>query len=230
MTTTLISPPVLETPAWRAGAQAMVPLMLAVTPQGLTLGLALGQMPTGRLAAWATSSLIYSGSAQLALVSAYVGGAGLTAIVVALVINARLLFYSAAMAPLWRDRPLGWRVLAGYLLIDPSFVLAQEKRREPAYYLGGAVLLWIWWQLVTGAGLLMPSVVPHLKVLSAAAPLCFVALLAGAVKDRRSVAAAGTALAGGAALVTWPGSAGLAAAMIAGVAAGSVIRTGKKVS
>jgi predicted branched-subunit amino acid permease len=221
-----------ETPAWRTGARAMVPLMLAVTPQGLTLGLALGQLPTDRLAAWATSSLIYSGSAQLALVSAYAGGAGLTAVVVTLVINARLLFYGAAMAPLWRDRSLRWRALAGYLLIDPSFALAQERDRQPgtakakaAHYLGGAVLLWIWWQTITGIGLALPSVVPHLKALSAAAPLCFVALLAGTVKDRRGLAAAGSALIAGAALATLPGSTGLAVAMVAGVAAGSLIRT-----
>jgi predicted branched-subunit amino acid permease len=214
----------------------MVPLMLAVTPQGLTLGLALGQLPTDRFAAWATSPLIYAGSAQLALVSAYAGGAGLTAIVVALVINARLLLYSAAMAPAWRERSPGWRVLAGYLLIDPSFALAQERDRQPgsasekaAHYLGGAALLWIWWQLVTGVGLLLPSVVPHLTTLAAAAPLCFVALLAGSVKNRRTAIAAGTALVGGAALATLPGSAGLAVAMVTGVAAGSLVRTQSEV-
>jgi predicted branched-subunit amino acid permease len=162
-----------------AGARAMVPLMLAVTPQGLTLGLALGQLPTDHLAAWSTSAFIYSGSAQLALVTAYATqSAGLAAVLVAVVINARLLFYSAALAPHWRDRPARWRLLAGYLLIDPSFALAQERYTKPGtarakanFYLGGAALLWIWWQMVTAVGLLVPSVVPHLQVLSAAAPL-----------------------------------------------------------
>jgi predicted branched-subunit amino acid permease len=207
----------------------MVPLMLAVTPQGLTLGLALGQLPTGKLAAWSTSGLIYSGSAQLALVSAYAGGAGLAAALVALVINARFLFYSAAVAPHWRGQPLGWRLLAGYLLVDPSFAHAQERQGEPgspgekaAHYLGGAVLLFCWWQAVTAIGVLLPSVVPHVHALSAAAPLCFVALLAGAVKDRRALAAAGTALVAGVALATMPGSAGLGVAMVLGIAAGEL--------
>jgi predicted branched-subunit amino acid permease len=219
------------TPAWRSGARAMVPLMLAVTPQGLTLGLALGQMPADHLAAWATSFLVYAGSAQLALVSAFAGGAGVTAVLVALVINARLLFYSAAMAPQWREQPRAWRVLAGYLLIDPSFAHAQERDRQPGtarekavHYLGGAVALWLWWQFVTGIGLALPSVVPHLQVLSAAAPLCFVALLAGHVKDRRGLLAAGVALIAAAALATLPGSAGLPLAMAAGVAAGWYFR------
>ena len=238
-TSTTIEPPAIGNPpgpvagatgrSMLAGARAMVPLMLAVTPQGLTLGLALGQLPTDKLAAWSTSTLVYSGSAQLALVSAYAGGAGAAAALVALAINARLLFYSAAMAPHWRERPVGWRLLAGYLLIDPSFALAQQRDERPgtgrdkaAYYLGGALLLWIWWQAVTASGLLLPSVVPHVDALSAAAPLCFVALLTGAVRDRRALAAAGTALVAGAALTTLPGNTGLAVAMVAGILAGEV--------
>lgn len=219
------------------GARAMVPLMLAVTPQGLTLGLALGQLPTGKLAAWSTSGLIYSGSAQLALVSAYAGGAGLTAALVALVINARFLFYGAAVAPHWRDRPPGWRLIAGHLLVDPSFAHAQERQSRPgtpgakaAHYLGGAILLFLWWQLVTGLGLLLPAVVPHLHALSAATPLCFVALLAGSVKDRRTLAAAGVALLAGAALATLPGSAGLGAAMVLGIAAGELAGRARRAS
>jgi predicted branched-subunit amino acid permease len=221
------------TPATRAsaavaGARAMVPLMLAVTPQGLTLGLALAQLPVDHLAAWSTSTFVYSGSAQLALVSTFAtGSAGATAVLVALVINVRLLFYSAAMAPIWRDRPVGWRVLAGYLLIDPSFALAQERYRasgttsaKAAFYLGGAGLLWAWWQLVTAAGLVIPSVVPRVDALSAALPLCFVALLATAAGGRPELLAAGTAVVSAAALAALPWSTGLAVAMIAGLLAG----------
>ncbi len=214
--------------AVRAGARAMVPLMLAATPQALTLGLALGQLPVDHLAAWSTSSLVYAGSAQLALVTSYAADpAGLTAVGVALLINARLLFYSAALASHWRDRSVRWRLLAGYLLIDPSFALAQQRYARPgtgharaAFYLGGAVLLWAWWQLVTAIGLLAPAAVPDVPALSAAAPLCFVALLAGAVRDRATalaVAAAGLAAAG---LAGLPGGVGLAVAMVVGVVAG----------
>lgn len=214
------------TRAARSGLRTMVPLMLAVTPQGLSLGLALGQLPTGRLAAWSTSGLIYSGSAQLAMVTAYAGGAGLSAVLIALVINARFLFYGAAMAPQWSDRSLRWRVLAGHLLVDPSFAHAQERQSQPgtraekaAHYLAGAVLLFFWWQLVTAVGVLLPAVVPHLPALSAAAPLCFVALLAGAVKSRRKRIGALTALVAGLVLAPLPGSAGLAVAMVLGILA-----------
>jgi predicted branched-subunit amino acid permease len=121
------------------------------------------------------------------------------AVVVTLVINLRLLLYGAALAPQWRGRSIGWRLIAGYLLVDPSFVLAQDRNPGPGtagsqstFYLGGAIVLWLWWQVVTGVGILAPAVVPHLDALNAAAPLCFVALLAGSVRERPALIAVGT--------------------------------------
>ena len=198
-----------------AGARAMVPLMLAVTPQGLSLGVALGQMHGDHLVAWATSALVYSGSAQLALMTTY-ATSGIAAIAVTLIINLRLVLYSAALAPRWRERSLGWRLIAGHLLIDPSFILAQQ-RATFSFYLGGASVLFVWWQVVTGAGILAPALIPHLDALWAAAPLCFVALLAGAVKDRTTIVAAGVALATSIALGVLPYSLGLVAAIAAGL-------------
>jgi predicted branched-subunit amino acid permease len=231
---TTLQAPAIPAPTTRAaavaGGRAMIPLLLAVTPQGLTLGLALGQLPVDHLAAWSSSWLMYSGSAQLALVSTYAtGSAGLTAALVALVINLRLLFYSAAIAPHWRDRSVRWRLLAGYLLIDPSLALAQDRYTKPgsararaAFYLGGAALLWVWWQAITAAGMLLPSVVPHADALSAAAPLCFVALLANAARSLSTVTAATTAAVAAAALAALPWSTGLVVAMAVGTVAGAL--------
>jgi predicted branched-subunit amino acid permease len=183
-TTDLNHPPDVAAPpaplrhALLAGARGMMPLMLAVTPQGLTIGLALGQLPTDHFAAWSASWLIYSGSAQLAAVATATTGSAAAAVLAALAINIRLLLYGATVAPRWRSRSLGWRLLAGYLLIDPSFMLLQQRDERPGsarekagYYLGGALLLWFWWQLVTAVGLLAPAVVPDAPWLSAAAPL-----------------------------------------------------------
>ena len=148
-----------------------------------------------------------------------------------LVINLRLLLYSAALAPHWRGRSLGFRLVAAHLLIDPSFIHAQKRNAEPGsartramFYLGGATLLWLWWQLITGIGILAPGLIPHLGVLWAAAPLCFVALLAGTVKDRSTLLAAGTALIVSTTLGGLPMSAGLGIALIAGLLVASVGR------
>lgn len=221
-----------------AGARGMVPLMLAVTPQGLTLGLALGQLHTDHFAAWSASWLIYGGSAQLAAVATYTGGsAGVAAVLAALAVNMRLLFYSAAVAPFWRHRSWHWRLLAGYLLVDPSFMLAQQRygrpgtaREKAGYYLGGALLLWTWWQLVTAVGILAPAIVPNAGWLSAAAPLCFVAILANTVRDHRALAAATTSVVAALTLAALPWGTGLAVAIVAGMSAGSIVRRRKEVS
>jgi predicted branched-subunit amino acid permease len=225
MSTMLTAPPAPPAPSETlAGVKAMVPLMLAVTPQGLSLGVALGQMPGHHLTAWATSGLIYSGSAQLALMTTY-ATSGVAAIVVTLIINLRLVLYSAALAPQWRRRSLGWRLLAGHLLIDPSFIQAQQRPRSTSYFMGGAVILFAWWQVVTGVGILAPALIPHLGALWAAAPLCFVALLAGSVKERTTFVAAGVAFSAALALGALPYSLGLVVAIAAGLAA--AVKAGK---
>jgi predicted branched-subunit amino acid permease len=221
-----------------AGARGMVPLMLAVTPQGLTIGLALGQTPTDHLAAWSASWLIYAGSAQLAAVATYsAGSAAAAAVLAAMAVNIRLLFYSAALAPHWRHRSVRWRLLAGYLLVDPSFMLAQQRHDQPGsagekagYYLGGGLLLWVWWQLVTAVGVLAPAVVPDSAWLAAAAPLCFVAILASKVRGRAALAAAAASAVAAFTLAALPWGTGLAIAIVAGVWAGSIARRRTEVS
>jgi predicted branched-subunit amino acid permease len=217
----------------------MVPLMLAVTPQGLTIGMALGQTPTDHLAAWSASWLIYSGSAQLAAVATYTAGSAsaVAAVLAAMAVNIRLVFYSAALAPHWRHRSVRWRLLAGYLLVDPSFMLAQQRHDRPGsarekagYYLGGGLLLWVWWQLVTAVGLLAPAIVPNAAWLAAAAPLCFVAILANKVRGRAALAAAATSVVAAFTLAALPWGTGLAIAIVVGVSAGSIARPRTEVS
>jgi predicted branched-subunit amino acid permease len=77
----------------------------------------------------------------------------------ALVINVRLLLYSAAMAPYWRGTPWWWRLLAAYLLIDPSLAVGldgyeqlADQRRAHVRYLGGGVLLWASWLAAISVG------------------------------------------------------------------------------
>ena len=75
-----------------------------------------------------------------------------------MVINVRLIFYSATMARYWRGTPWWWRLVAGYLLVDPSVAVGLEGYRQlgrdrgHAHYLGGAVLLWVCWLTAIGVG------------------------------------------------------------------------------
>ena len=122
-----------------AGARAMAPWLLGIVPFGLVIGLSAAQADIPTLAGWLTGPLIYAGSAQVATIQMLdAGAAPIVVVVAALVINIRLLLYSATMAPYWRGTPWWWRLLAAYLLIDPSLAVGldgyerlTDQRRSP---------------------------------------------------------------------------------------------------
>ena len=174
MTTALLpgrataDPPPTPAGAFVGGMRAMLPNLVGLAPLGLAIGAAAAAsgLPTG--SGWLAAVLIYSGSAQLAAIDLLAHGAS-TVLVVAtvLVINARLLIYSGTLAVRWRGTGRGFRLLAGYLLVDPSFVVGAEgyqKQRAPyaghAHYLGAASLLWVTWQAAIVLGSTVGSVVP----------------------------------------------------------------------
>jgi predicted branched-subunit amino acid permease len=47
----------------------------------------------------------------------------------AVLINARLLVYSGGLAPLWAGTPLWAKVLGGASLVEPTWALAEQRRR-----------------------------------------------------------------------------------------------------
>jgi predicted branched-subunit amino acid permease len=159
-----------------AGARAMLPWLAGVAPFGLVIGLSASQthLPPG--AGWLTAPVMYGGSAQIAAIQLLDAGAAPVAVIVTvLVINLRLALYSAAMAKYWRGTPLWWRLLGGYLLVDPSFAVGiagyadePDRRRGHAHYLGGAVVLWIGWLAAVAIGARAGASVPsglHLEML-----------------------------------------------------------------
>ena len=87
------------------------------------------------LAGWAGSWLIYGGSAHLATIRTLDEAGAVAAILTGLLINARLLVYSASLARRWREQPRWFRVVAAGLIIDPTWAAAErhaEAVRRPA--------------------------------------------------------------------------------------------------
>ena len=113
-----------------AGARAMMPWLAGVVPFGLVIGVSAAQAEIPTLAGWLTGPLIYAGSAQLATIGMLnAGAAPMVVVAAALVINVRLIFYSATMARHWRGTPRWWQFVAAYLLIDPSFAVGLDGYR-----------------------------------------------------------------------------------------------------
>jgi predicted branched-subunit amino acid permease len=159
-----------------AGARAMLPWLAGVAPFGLVIGVSVSQthLPPG--AGWLTAPVMFGGSAQIAAIQLLDAGAAPVAVIVtATVINLRLALYSAAMAQYWRGTPLWWRLLGGYLLVDPTFAVGiaryaeePDRRRGHAHYLGGGVVLWFGWLAAVAIGARAGASVPsglHLEIL-----------------------------------------------------------------
>jgi predicted branched-subunit amino acid permease len=207
---------------------------LAVTagyvPFALALGAAITASGVDPLAGWSSSWLLFAGAAQLTAIQLLDSGAAAVVVVATvLVVNARHVMYSAAMAPHMGAWPQRWRWSAAYLLADPVYVVAAtrfERDDGPAsqlgYYLGAGVTMWLMWQTMTGAGVLLSARIPTSLPLHLAAPLTFLVLLVPVLRDRASITAALTG-----ALVTLAGQGlplrlGLLAGALAGVLAGTV--------
>ena len=129
--------------------RAMVPWLIGTAPFGLVIGVSAAQADIPTLAGWLTGPVIFSGSAQVATIQMLDAGAAAYAVIItALVINLRLLLYSAAIARYWRGTPLWWRLLGGYLLIDPTFVVGTDRYDRADPYdrnptgVGGTPIIW----------------------------------------------------------------------------------------
>ncbi len=179
------------------------------------------------------SLLAYAGASQLAAFQLLDGGAALPVIVAAaLVVNLRLLMYSASIAPhfqrmaSWRRWPLA------YLLVDQVYAVSlieftdNDATNRTWYYLGVAVPNWVAWQSGVVLGVLFGTDAPQNLHLEFAIPLLFVAILVPTVKDRPTLAAG---VVGGAVAIAGLGlplQLGLVTGAVAGLMAGILVDMG----
>jgi predicted branched-subunit amino acid permease len=139
--------------------------------------------------------------------------------------------YSAALSPHFREFPRVWRFALPYIMTDQAFAVSVTKYAAdnpgPVYkrwfYLGGAMALWVTWQVTTGLGVLVGGGVPESWSLDFAIPLVFLALLVPAASTRPGLMAA--LVGGGVAVVGYgiPYNLGLIIGAMAGVAAGVIV-------
>ncbi len=206
-----------------------VPLYVPAIPFSLVIGLAISEAGVNPLAGWSTSWLIFGGAAQLTLITLVGAGTALAAAVMAaLVVNARHLMYSAALAPTFQNQPAWFRWLGPYVLIDQVFALAMlEEKTDPVafrtYYLSIGFTFWALWQSTTALGLALGPVVPDSWNLEFAVPILFLGLIVIGL-DKSSKAAAALVGAGVTFLTAGlPNRSGLLVGALAGILAGTMI-------
>lgn len=218
----------------RQGVRDSVVVIIAYLPFGLALGATLAATGVHPLIAWSSSPLLFGGAAQLLAVELLDAGASAAVIILgALVVNARMLLYSASLAPYtraWRGR---WRWLGAFFLNDPVYAVALarfgraggggEARDRLRYYLAVGLTLWTAWQLVTGVGALLAETLPAALRLELAAPLTFLLLLLPMLASRAAYAAAAVGAAVSVAASGLPLGLGLLAGAAAGMIAGAMV-------
>lgn len=180
----------------KRGITDALPLYVPAVPFALVIGLAIVESGINPFSGWSGSWLIFGGAAQLTLISLLGSGAAvIAAVTAALVVNARHLMYSAALAPTFQKQPPWFRWLGPYVLIDQNFALSVlEAENDPdtfrTYYLACGATFWTLWQITTALGIAIGPVVPEDWNLAFAVPLLFVGLIViGIDKSSKLVAA-----------------------------------------
>ena len=181
-----------------AGARAILPLSVGIFPFGIAYGVAVAESALNDLVGALASVLVLAGAAQLAVVDLVDQGAPWFVIVgAALVINARFVMYSGALAPSFSEYPQRWRVALAYFMTDQATVtslLYNERQRDPRarmwYYLGAGLSFALGWWLGTAIGVGIGATIPAEFQVGFAVPLMFVALVVPSVKDRAALIAA----------------------------------------
>lgn len=216
-------------PDARTGVRDTLPLLLGVIPFGLVAGIAAVNAGLDLQHAVGFSVVVFAGASQLAAIELLGKNSPLAVVVVtAVVINLRMMMYSASIAPHLRDQPARWKAVMAYVLTDQAYALSIARYRGSDvdrrwYYVAVAFTLWVVWQVTTIAGVLLGAGVPDAWGLEFAVPLVFLALLVPAMEDRPTTIAG---LAGGAIAVLAGGlplNLGLLVGATAGIVAGLVV-------
>jgi branched chain amino acid efflux pump len=182
--------------SYRHGVTASLPLSVAVFGFGISYGVLALSVGMGRLAPLVMSATTFAGSAQFAAASVLGGGgSAATAILAALMLNARYLPLGVTVAP-WLEGGFWSRLLHAHLMVDESWAIAAEGqgRWNPRVMLAAGVGLWVAWVAGTAVGVLFGDALgnPATLGLDAAFPALFLALLAPQLRsEERTTAGAG---------------------------------------
>jgi branched chain amino acid efflux pump len=179
--------------SYRHGVTASLPLSVAVFGFGVSYGVLALSVGMGSLAPVVMSAATFAGSAQFAAASVLGGGgSAATAILAALMLNARYLPLGVTVAP-WLEGGFWSRLLHAHLMVDESWAIASEGqgRWNPRVLLAAGAGIWVAWVLGTAIGVIFGDALgdPSTLGLDAAFPALFLALLAPQLKSEQRTTA-----------------------------------------
>jgi predicted branched-subunit amino acid permease len=217
--------------AFLEGVRDIVPMVLGVIPFALAIGAMIGTSSLSTAQGLFSGAGILAGAAQLTTIEMIEAGAAPVMIILsALMINARILLYSTALAPWFREERLGRRLLLAIPVIDqlhftctPRFERGDlDGRARQAYLAGAAAFLVGAWAGTQAIAIVAGARLPEWVGLQAAAPLALAGLMAKSVNGRPAVVAALVAAVVVVVGADLPLHSAVLAAAVAGMCAGTV--------
>ncbi len=179
------------------GAKAISPLIAGVSPFGMIYGVTAAGSGLPDSVSILMSVIIFAGSAQIALVDLLKDNAPVfTILSTVFLINLRMAMYGASISEHIRGKNIFLRMFSSYFLTDQAFAIsigkfAEDKKiNKIAFYLGGAITLWVAWQISTVIGVLLGKTLPDGLSLEFAIPLTFLAVTMPFLKEKRFVVTA----------------------------------------
>ena len=214
--------------AFFAGLRDQSPGIIGNLPFGMITGAAASAAGIDPWLAMGMSIIVFAGASQLAAISLMAQHApAIIVVITVLVVNMRMMMYSAAIAPYFRASPTARKWLFSYLLTDHAFALITTKfdklhppARIDAYYLGATSAMWLAWQIAVAIGVFAGTLVPAAWSLDFAIPLVFLSLVLPAIHTKSHWAAAIAAATAAAFCASFPLRLGLIAGAVTGVVVG----------
>ncbi len=210
-----------------SGVRVSLPILLGIVPFGMVAGVAAVSVGIPAIHALAMSVFIFAGASQLAATELIGRDAPIAVVILTvLVVNLRMMMYSASLAPYFEHESARWKAALAYPLTDQAYAVSllkfrnDEKVHKRWYYLGVALTLWTAWQISTIVGILLGASIPESWHLGFTVPLVFLAVLIPAITDRPTLVAA---IVGGVAAVAangLPFDIGLVVGALVGIGAG----------
>lgn len=220
----------------------MARVMPGLMTWALVTGVAMAKSGLPLSIALMMSLSVFAASAQLSAVPLLLAGAPIWVIwLTALCVNLRFMIFSAQMRPYMMALPLRWRLVAGYLTADVTYVMtvhrhggtapASDQNLAPlAYFLGLAVVNWAGWNVASLCGVLFAAWIPTQWGLGFAGTLALLGLLITLAKDKKTLLSAGLAGTAAVALFGLPFKLYIVVAVAAAVACGLLMDAVEKAS
>jgi predicted branched-subunit amino acid permease len=205
---------IVRHPEFRLGMRDMLSVAPGLAAWGMMTGVAMVKSGMSLFESIAMTLLVYAGSSQLAAIPLIAAGAPV------------LVIWATGFCV---NLPRRWRLLAGYVTADISYVMftkrfhqppqtAEERQTQLAYLMGGCATNWSSWQAASLLGIFLAHSVPAHWGLGFAGILALLGVGCSLASNRLRIVSAGVAGAAAVAAFALPFKLNIVVAIAAAVA------------